>query len=577
MTPDQQYNDCVKYILSNGVRKPNRTGIDTIGVFGYQMRFDLRDDTLPLLTTKKVHTKSIIHELLWMISGSTNIKYLNDNGVTIWNEWSTQAGHLNKIYGFQWRKWEIDDWLSDVVEIPIRSNGVDAPFEPLKNPTVKPSQDDDLTGQKLQNNEGDLFTVIRKISKPGDKNSRYLVQFENTTSLVEGLRPNIRRGQIRDPYKISVFGQGCMGEYKEKHPYYKVAYNLWYNMMRRCYDCSIPQYYLYGGVGVFVDQQWRCFANFLRDIHDLVYFTKWVANPSQYDLDKDYFGTSSYSKNTCIFLPSKYNQILPKLDGCKYVATNKISEQKYEFTVQRWFARQHNIKYSQNISTALHTSSKQQTRDWVFEKVQPRQGYVYRQQCFVDQVAQIVDKLKNSPNDRRMIISAWNVAEIPNMKLPPCHYTFQFYTKPLTQLERIRIATRTYNPNDIFGDSDLEATERFLNAATIPKYELSVLLNQRSCDVGLGVPFNIVQYSLLLHMFAEVANMIPGEFIWSGADVHIYTNHIDQLNEQITRTLYPSPKFHFGRKITNIDDFKYDDFIIEDYKSHPAIKMDVAV
>jgi len=297
---DREYSELINHVLKHGTTKPNRTGVDTIGVFSYQMRFDLRDGTIPLLTTKKVHTKSIIHELLWMMSGDSNIKYLNDNGVRIWDEWADENGDLGPVYGAQWRKW----------------------------PT-----------------------------------------FNEHTS-----------------------------------------------------RSDFPETYL--------------------------------------DDEDSYY-----------------------LPGCP-----------------------------------------------------------------IDQIAQIVDKLKNNPLDRRLIVSAWNVAELPNMKLPPCHYAFQFYTRPLTP----------DNSND-------------------PQYELSLMLNQRSCDIGLGVPFNIVQYSLLLRMMCEVSGMIPGEFIWNGGDTHIYVNHIEALKEQALRTMKPSPTFKFARKINNIDDFKYEDFVIENYVYHPAIKMDVAV
>lgn len=316
---DPNYNEMVKYILKNGTRKPNRTGVDTIGVFSYQMRFDLRDGTIPLLTTKKVHTKSIIHELLWMMSGSSNIKYLNDNGVRIWDEWADENGDLGPVYGVQWRKWST--------------------------------------------------------------------------------------------YNIEEF------------------------------DCPTDDLY--------------------------------------------------------------------------------------------------NVEFGE-----------------------------------VDQIAQLVDKLKNNPLDRRLIVSAWNVAELPEMKLPPCHYAFQFYVRPLSSHERLFPLTKT---NYIPPDATSEEVERVLDEGNIPKYELSLMLNQRSCDVGLGVPFNMVQYSFLLRMFCEVANMYPGEFIWNGGDTHIYVNHIDVLQEQVAREPYPSPLFKFARKVEDIDDFKYEDFIIEDYESHPAVKMEVAV
>ena len=585
---DHEYLKLVQYTLDHGVHKSNRTGVDTIGIFGYQMRFDLRNGTIPLLTTKKMYTRAVIHEILWYLKGSDNIKYLKDNNVTIWDEWASPEGHLNKVYGFQWRKWEINDWETRVVEVPMRKGGVDAPFVVPVNEILTPQVDhkDILIGQRLQTNKGDWFTVISKISKKGEKNSRYLVQFEKTTSVVEVLRPNLKRGQVADPYKITVFGQGCVGNYKEKPKYYNTAYNLWYNMMRRCYDETSPEYYLYGARGIFVDRDWRCFENFLRDIHNLVYFTRWTQRPSMYDLDKDYFLGNCYSKETCIFLPSKYNQVLPKLDGSKYVAINRDTGQKHEFTVQRWFAKQHNIKHSQIISTALKSNNKQ-TQKWIFKKIEPKEGHVFRQQLFVDQSAELINKLKESPNDRRMIVSAWNVADLPTMALPPCHYTFQLYTKPLTAVQRSRLFTQRFSSIDLLdgirenGPQEISAImadiDKKFDDAGVPKYELSLLLNQRSCDIFLGVPFNIVQYSILLRMFCEVANMVPGELIWSGGDVHIYQNHIEQLKLQLTREPFPSPTLSFTRKVDDIDNFKYEDFVIENYSSHPTIKGDVAV
>jgi thymidylate synthase len=318
---DDEYTKLVNYVFNYGVRKPNRTGVDTIGVFSYQMRFNLRDGTIPLLTTKKVHTKSIIHELLWMMSGDSNIKYLKDNGVTIWDEWADENGDLGPVYGVQWRNWQ---------------------------------------------------------------------QFQFVPAHAEG---------------------------------------------------------------------------------------------------------------------------------------------------SEWVPDEHRVNH-------------------------------------IDQIAVLVDKLKNNPLDRRLIVSAWNVADLPQMKLPPCHYAFQFYTRPLTLLERVRHASKTHYVPDDISEADLE---QVFGVNGVPKYELSLMLNQRSCDIGLGVPFNIVQYSFILRMFCEVANMIPGEFIWNGGDTHVYVNHIDALKEQLARVAYPSPSFKFARKVADINDFKYEDFVIRGYESHPAIKMEVAV
>jgi thymidylate synthase len=273
---DDQYIKLVKNVLEHGNWKENRTGVKTKSVFGAQMRFDLRDGTIPLLTTKKMHLRSIIYELLWYLQGTGDTKYLHDNNVTIWDEWIDENGQLGPVYGVQWRRW-------------------------------------------------------------------------NTTP--------------------------------------------------------------------FLDR-----------------------------------------------------------DG----------------NIQRWQ---------------------------------------------LDQIDQLIGLIIRDPDSRRMLVTSWNPEYVDEMALPPCHYSFQCY---------------------------------------VANGELSMILNQRSCDVGLGVPFNIVQYSLLLRMLAEVTNLKPGEFIWNGGDVHIYENHVVPLQGQILRDPNPSPTLKFARSITDIDDFKFDDFIIENYNPHAVIKMDVA-
>lgn len=572
---DTPYIEMVNHIIEHGVDKPNRTGMDTLSVFGYQMRFNLRDGTIPLLTTKKMHTKSIIHELLWYLQGSDNVKYLQDNHVTIWDEWSSPEGHLRKVYGYQWRKWETQNWMSHVVEIPIRSDGVDAPFVPPINKILDPvaSDGDEFIGNKYQTCYGDWFTVISKKPLHEDKGSKYVIQFSDTTTIMEvmlQLNLSVEKPDIDDPYRKSVYNQGCLGVYNEPTDIRDPAYDVWYGMMKSCYDLHSPEYQLCGEKGVFVDQSWRCFANFLRDIHGLSYFSKWSTNPLKYILSKDYFGCNSYGPTTCVFLPTEYDQYLPWLDGSKYLATNNKTGERREYTIHRWVDNGYN-------------SSIYSTNEWTVEKINPRPGHLFRQQLYVDQIAQLIDTLTVNPNDRRLIVSAWNVADIPTMGLPPCHYTFQCYCTPLSEKERIHLLSKTHNVNDLFDSvrcvdpTMLYNVNGILDAYGIPQYELSLMLNQRSCDVGLGVPFNIAQYSILLRMIAEVVNMAPGDFIWSGGDVHIYKNHITALSNQVNRTPMDSPTFRFGRKITNIDDFKYEDFIFENYKPHSSIKMAVAV
>lgn len=267
------YHDLLKHILEKGSYKEDRTGTGTYSVFGYQMRFDLAEG-FPMVTTKKVHLKSIIHELLWFLDGDTNIKYLKDNGVRIWDEWADENGNLGPVYGYQWRSWKCPD------------------------------------------------------------------------------------GRV------------------------------------------------------------------------------------------------------------------------------------------------------------------------------------------VDQIKNLIAQIKKNPDSRRLIVSAWNVADVDQMALPPCHTMFQFYVAPAKNGE---------------------------------KRKLSCQLYQRSADVFLGVPFNIASYALLTMMIAQVCDLALGDFVHTFGDVHIYKNHLEQVNLQLTRTPKALPKMKINPEIKDIFGFKYDDFELENYDPWPAIKGEVAV
>jgi thymidylate synthase len=263
----RQYLDLLKLVLDRGDRKADRTGTGTLSLFGHQMRFDLRAG-FPLVTTKRVHVRSIVHELLWFLAGDTNIRYLTENGVTIWNEWADADGELGPVYGYQWRSW-------------------------------------------------------------------------------------------------------------------------------------------------------------------------------------------------------------PAPDG-----------------------------------------------------------------RHIDQIAGVLEQIRSNPDSRRLVVSAWNVADIPRMKLPPCHAFFQFY---------------------------------------VADGRLSCQLYQRSADLFLGVPFNIASYALLTHMVAQQTDLEPGEFVWTGGDCHLYLNHLDQVREQLGREPLPLPRLAIRRRPPSLFEYRYEDFEIEGYASHPAIRAPVAV
>lgn len=261
------YLDLMRHVLENGVTKSDRTGTGTISVFGYQMRFNLAEG-FPAVTTKKLHLRSIIHELLWFLQGNTNIKYLNENQVTIWDEWADANGELGPVYGKQWRSWEAAD------------------------------------------------------------------------------------GKV------------------------------------------------------------------------------------------------------------------------------------------------------------------------------------------IDQITEVIEQIKTNPDSRRLIVSAWNVGQIPNMALAPCHTLFQFY---------------------------------------VSNGKLSCQLYQRSADIFLGVPFNIASYALLTMMIAQVTNLQLGDFVHTFGDAHLYVNHLDQVQTQLARTPHPLPTMHINPAIKSIFDFRFEDFSLQNYESHPAIKAPIAV
>lgn len=343
----KQYLALMQDILDNGVVKKDRTGVGTLSVFGRQLRFDLKEG-FPLVTTKKVHLKSIIHELLWFLNGDTNVKYLQENGVRIWNEWSDEEGNLGPVYGKQWREWR---------------------------------------------------------------------------------------------------------------------------------DCKVVE------------------------CHDV----------------------------------GRTQQLMQL--GYKYIG---------------------NIK--EDGTTYL-----------VYEKAH-------------DQISKVIQQLREDPDSRRIIVSAWNVADLDDMALNPCHNYFQFYTTEMTLLERLD----WYEVNEpekfasapLINHEDIDDEERLhetLDREGIPRRKLSCFYMMRSNDYLLGAPFNVASYALLTHMIAQQLNMVPDELVYSGVDVHLYSNHLEQAKLQLTREPYPLPKLVIKRKPDSIFDYKYEDFELVGYQAHPHIAAPVAV
>ena len=355
MTHDFTYLDLVNRVLTEGKPKKNRTGIDTIGIFGAQARFDLADG-FPLLTTKKVFFKGIVHELLWFISGSTNIKYLVDNGVHIWDDWAYQR-YLKFI---------------------------------------------------------SKFVVVGESDKPTLSQADFIHRIKTVDEFAK------------------IWGDLGMGTY--------------------------------GGM-------WRAFPFY-----------------------NDY-------------------ETVASAEGRETLDT-------------------------------------------------------------VDQLKKVIEKLKTNPDDRRLIVSAWHPHWVDHCALPPCHCLFHFHTEELAWHERLEIAQKKDSKNENmyyrYSDEDFDR-------AGIPKRRLNCLLYQRSCDLFLGVPFNIASYALLTHMVAHCVGMVPGEFIHTYGDLHLYINHVEQARLQSTRDPYLSPTLALNLAKRDIFHFNYDDIQLVGYQSHSAIKAEVAV
>ena len=443
-----EYQKLMSHVLENGVYKMDRTGTGAVSVFGTQSRYKL-DEGFPLVTTKKMHLKSIIHELLWFIKGDTNVKYLQDNGVTIWDEWAGPDGELGPVYGHSWR---------------------------------------------------DFGGKVDKIIQP--------------------------KPRIREDLRPSYLGVGN-GQGKENH----ILAKTWEGMMARCYDPNAASYNLYGRKGVYVCDAWLEFTVFAEDALNLPGWELKEKDPKQYVLDKDGLGNGfCYGPKTCQWVTSKENQLL-KSDTIYTV--RRIKDGKtFNFTNPTDFCEEHSLE-NKNFSD-LWTGRK---------NAKIREGYEFismeRIKTGIDQLFNVIEGLKNNPHSRRHIVTAWNPADGGNMALPPCHAFFQFFVD----------------------DED----------------RLSLQMYQRSADVFLGVPFNIASYSLLLMMVAQVTGYKPYEFIHTIGDAHLYANHIEQAKLQLSREPLESPIMDINAAIKNIDDFKFEDFILKGYEFYPAIKADIAV
>lgn len=536
---DKAYADLLRMTLSTGELREDRTGTGAYSVFGHQMRFNLAEG-FPLLTTKKLHLKSIIHELLWFLSGSTNVKYLQENGVKIWNEWADKNGDLGPVYGKQWVEWESTHLRSPMLfDKPLTQKPRQASLELLPPDFSKNVAG--LVGSILCNKYG-KYVVVKEYSTPRSgqphlNHDRYLVQFLATGFCVSNVtKTSLKEGLVKDRFHPGIFGVACVGDANvySHDPFWQDVYQTWFSMIRRCYNPEYHAYGNYGGRGVFVDDSWLVFSDFYKDVQSIENWSLKKAFPRDYSLDKDFYCSNKYSKDTCIWANAIEQSVNFSLDKKAFVLTDTGGYKTLECSTRR-VEKAHGLIHHA-VDKVLKGGASHH-RGWSASYVDTK-GFIPRIRV-TNQIHQVIAQLKQNPKSRRIILNAWNVKDLPRMALVPCHVMAQFYVS---------------NDN-----------------------RLSCQLYQRSVDGFLGLPFNIASYALLTMMLAQVCGLGLGDFVWTGGDCHIYSNHLEQVEEQLSRSSFDLPTMVLNPEVTDIFDFKYEDFTLCNYQSHPAIKAPIAV
>jgi thymidylate synthase len=514
---DDSYAELLKKLVTVAETeyvRDDRTNTGTHSIFGHQMRFDLSKQ-FPILSTKKVYMQGVVAELLWFLRGDTNTDYLNKHKCYIWNPNSKSAsennptrflGHnLGNMYGMAWRYLPCNP--HGMIKLKRKEFIQNLYLWDHKQPKLDKQYD--IAKVIDTNNSGKALVL-------GKQGTKYVVMFVNTGSF--RLVNNISKS-LKDLYAPSVEGVGYLGmEIDRSNPTVKALHRVWQDMLIRVYN---PRNNHSNYKDVVVATEWLNFSNFLRDCYSMWGFQEYVDSGYQWQLDKDYFGSKAYSKDTCLFLPPDLN---------KSLNSGGTTHKMYEFD---------NIIFASRTALQLYSGKTRKAnlpKDCVI--YEDNSEYVYRPILWIDQVQRAIDTIKQNPNSRRIVVDAWNPRGEENAILGICHPMFQFYVKD---------------------------------------GKLSCQLYQRSCDVFLGLPFNIASYALLTHIVAQECDLEVGEFVWTGGDVHLYVNHIEQAKEQLSRStiIEQLPQVFVPNK--PIEQLEPSDIEVFGYNPQPTIKAPVAV
>ena len=546
----REYLEIADNVLKRGQWKGNRTGVRTLTLPNQHFSHNMWEG-FPALTTKRIAFKTMATELEGFIKGITDKRWYQKRNCKIWSEWSNpqqlpktmimldvgekevwesikgqdkldwqkenpDLGPLG--YSHQWRNFN-----GEYQPIPFIYTEFDKKIQINKDNTNK------HVGKEFSGPYGD-FTIID--TEVVNKKTKYRIKFHTTGYCDLFSIGNINKLQVKDPYYPCVFDVACLGTTYKYHNYNDKLKQTWYNMISRCYNKADKDYLHYGANKTYVDNRWLIYSNFLDDVSELPGWNNKLKYWNSFTLDKDYGQNNCYSKENCRWISKSKQSRLTSVTKSFLAISPDNKEYVYNSIID--CAIEHNLDPT-SISRCLNSKYKH-TNDWTFKTLQYHKN---QNDNRYDQFDDIVQKLKNNPDDRRMVCSAWNPVQLDRMALPPCHLVF--------------ILT------NINGDLHLHWT-------------------QRSCDLFLGVPFNIASYALLLELLCKESGLRAGNLSGMLCDCHIYENHIEQMRTQLSRHTKALPFLRFDEdKWTGIYNWEATHSYLSCYDPAPKIQAKVAV
>lgn len=526
----QQYRELIEKILKDGEVKQDRTGTGTKSIFGHQMRFDLNEG-FPLLTLKKTFWKGTVKELLWFLSGSTDVTDLQKDGVRFWDSWVDENNTIGPGYGRQFRR--IEYTTSIVPKIFERPRSFDHKvLEPMK--LVHGSASGKYTwkiGQHVKTQKSGVCVICEELrSSPQQRQVLWKVYFPYAGSYQLVNYRQLLTGNIHDPFQRDYHSVGYLGYHDPNDPNFAMLYRTWRKMLKACYGMQDGLFHRSSSEHVV--ESWLNFSQFQKDAKKIPGWELKQEFPKDYSLDKNILWASNrFGPDTCLWASAEELKLNAE-DTQKGFLDGDIGRSPVFGTLAK--SLQHlgsDLKlFLERVFSFL--------RPLTHRGVEVGDGKVLRTRV-IDQLKQTIASIKHMPHSRRHIISLWNIHDVDRMKLPPCHGNMiQFYVRG---------------------------------------GKLSCQMYQRSADVFLGLPVNIASYALLTHMMARECGLEVGELVLTIGDAHLYLNHLDQAKECALRDDRPLPKLYLDPNIKRVLDFKIEDCRVDGYDPHPLISAPVSV